>query len=90
MLTGSFCRRISVAEASAAECWATAEQEARQRGCTRVALTTLSVEAPGFYRKQGYDIVVTIDCDPPGLTRYCMMKKLRGARCAGLLTKGGR
>lgn len=47
---------------------ATAEEEARQRGCTRVALPTLTVEAPGFYRKQGFDIVVTIDCDPPGFT----------------------
>ena len=55
---------------------ATAEEEARQRGCTRIALTTLSVEAPGFYTKLGYDIAATIDCDPPGLTRYYMMKKL--------------
>jgi hypothetical protein len=48
----------------------------RRRGCTRIALTTLSVEAPGFYQKQGYDIAATIDCDPPGLTRYYMMKLL--------------
>ena len=31
---------------------AMAEEEGRRRGCTRIALTTLSVEAPGFYRKQ--------------------------------------
>src|SRR5262245_40195745 len=55
---------------------AMAEDEARRRGCTRIALTTMSVEAPGFYRKQGYDVAATIDCDPPGLTRYYMMKKL--------------
>ena len=53
-----------------------AEEEGRRRGCTRIALTTLSVEAPGFYRKQGYDVAATIDCEPPGLTRYYMMKKL--------------
>ena len=55
---------------------AMAEEEGRRRGCTRIALTTLSVEAPGFYRKQGYDVAATIDCEPPGLTRYFMMKKL--------------
>jgi GNAT superfamily N-acetyltransferase len=55
---------------------AMAEEEGRRRGCTRIALATLSVEAPGFYQKQGYDIAATIDCDPPGLTRYYMMKRL--------------
>jgi len=56
---------------------AMAEEEGRRRGCTRIALTTLSVQAPGFYKKQGYDVAATIDCDPPGLTRYYMMTKLR-------------
>ena len=55
---------------------AIAEEEGRRRGCTRIALTTLSVQAPGFYKKQGYDVAATIDCDPPGLTRYYMVKKL--------------
>jgi GNAT superfamily N-acetyltransferase len=55
---------------------AMAEEEGRRRGCTRIALTTLSVQAPGFYQKQGYDVAATIDCDPPGLTRYYMTKRL--------------
>jgi GNAT superfamily N-acetyltransferase len=55
---------------------AMAEEEGRRRGCTQIALTTLCVEAPGFYKKQGYEIAATIDCDPPGLTRYYMMKRL--------------
>ncbi|HEV8677994.1 MAG TPA: GNAT family N-acetyltransferase [Stellaceae bacterium] len=55
---------------------AMAEEEGRRRGCTRIALTTLSIEAPGFYQKQGYDVAATIDCDPPGLTRHYMVKKL--------------
>src|SRR5215468_5363725 len=55
---------------------AMAEEEGRRRGCTRIALTTLSIEAPGFYQKQGYEVAATIDCDPPGLTRYYMMKRL--------------
>jgi GNAT superfamily N-acetyltransferase len=55
---------------------AMAEEEGRRRGCTRIALTTLSIEAPGFHLKQGYDVAATIDCEPPGLTRYYMLKKL--------------
>jgi GNAT superfamily N-acetyltransferase len=55
---------------------AMAEEEGRRRGCTRIALTTLNIEAPGFYLKQGYEVAATIDCEPPGLTRYYMMKKL--------------
>ncbi|HVC56106.1 MAG TPA: GNAT family N-acetyltransferase [Stellaceae bacterium] len=55
---------------------ALAEEEGKRRGCTRIALTTLSVQAPGFYQKQGYDVAATIECDPPGLTRYYMTKKL--------------
>jgi GNAT superfamily N-acetyltransferase len=55
---------------------AMAEDEGRRRGCTRIALTTLSIEAPGFYQKQGYAIAATVDCEPPGLTRYYMMKTL--------------
>ena len=55
---------------------AMAEEEGRRRGCTRIALTTLSIETPGFYQKQGCNVAATIDCEPPGLTRYYMMKKL--------------
>lgn len=55
---------------------AVAEEEGRRRGCTRISLTTLSIEAPGFYKKQGYEVAATIGCDPPGLTRYYMMKRL--------------
>src|SRR5215470_20290179 len=55
---------------------AMAKEEGRRRGCTRIALTTLSIEAPGFYLKQGYAAAATIDCEPPGLTRYYMVKKL--------------
>ena len=55
---------------------AMAEEEGRRRGCTRIVLTTLSVQAPSFDKKQGSDVAATIDCDPPGLTRYSMMKRL--------------
>jgi hypothetical protein len=38
-----------------------AEEEGRRCGCSRIALTTLSIEAPGFYLKQGYNAAATID-----------------------------
>ncbi len=53
-----------------------AEEEGRKRGCTRVALNTMEIQAPGFYQKQGYDMAAKLDCDPPGITRYLMTKKL--------------
>ncbi len=53
-----------------------AEEEGRKRGCTRVALNTLEIQAPGFYQKQGYEMAAKLDCDPPGITRYLMTKKL--------------
>jgi GNAT superfamily N-acetyltransferase len=55
---------------------ALAEEEGRRRGCSRVALNTLEIQAPGFYRKQGYAAAAVLDCDPPGVTRYLMTKKL--------------
>ena len=53
-----------------------AEEEARRRGCTRVTLNTMEIQAPGFYRKQGYEAAATLDCAPPGVTRYLMTKRL--------------
>ena len=55
---------------------AMAEEEGRRRGCTRIALNTLEIQAPGFYQKQGYEIAATLDSPPPGVTRYLMTKKL--------------
>jgi GNAT superfamily N-acetyltransferase len=55
---------------------AMAEEEGRRRGCSRIALNTLEIQAPGFYQKQGYTMAARLDCDPPGITRYLMTKKL--------------
>lgn len=55
---------------------AMAEAEGRQRGCTRISLNTLEIQARGFYEKQGYEAAATLDCAPPGVTRYLMTKKL--------------
>jgi GNAT superfamily N-acetyltransferase len=53
-----------------------AEEEGRKRGCTRVTLNTMEIQAPGFYLKQGYTMAAKLDCDPPGITRYVMTKEL--------------
>jgi GNAT superfamily N-acetyltransferase len=55
---------------------AMAEAEGRRRGCTRIALNTLEIQARGFYEKQGYETAAALDCDPPGVTRYLMSKRL--------------
>ena len=55
---------------------AMAEEEGRRRGCTRIALNTLAIQARGFYEKQGYETAATLDCEPPGITRYLMTKRL--------------
>ena len=55
---------------------AMAEEEGRRRGCTRIALNTLEIQAPGFYLKQGYEMAARLDCEPPGVTRYLMTKRL--------------
>jgi len=55
---------------------AMAEEEGRRRGCTRLTLNTMEIQAPGFYRKQGYEMAAKLDCDAPGITRYVMTKRL--------------
>ena len=41
-----------------------------------MTLNTLEIQAPGFYRKLGYEAAATLDCEPPGVTRYLMTKRL--------------
>lgn len=55
-----------------------AENEGKRRGCSRAVLFTVTFQAPGFYERQGYQVLGRIECDPPGATRVCMTKKLGG------------
>ncbi len=55
---------------------AAAEQAARDRGCLGVYLDTFSFQAPGFYRKQGYELMGVIEDFPPGHSRYFFRKRL--------------
>jgi GNAT superfamily N-acetyltransferase len=56
-----------------------AEAEAGRRGCTRAVLSTVTFQAPGFYERQGYEVLGRVECDPPGHTRVFMTKRLAAA-----------
>jgi ribosomal protein S18 acetylase RimI-like enzyme len=51
------------------------EARARTRGCRIFYLTTLSFQAPDFYRRHGYGVLARIDGYPNGIVKYLMHKK---------------
>lgn len=53
-----------------------AEQEAHQRGCRQMLITTFSFQAPGFYTKHGFEIVTMVNNHPHGHTSMLLRKKL--------------
>ncbi|MFE2949098.1 GNAT family N-acetyltransferase [Embleya sp. NPDC059267] len=46
------------------------------RGCRTAVLYTITFQAPGFYRKQGWKLLGEVPCDPPGAGRVFMTKEL--------------
>ena len=57
---------------------AAAEARALERGCHSVWVDTFSFQAPGFYRKLGYEVFGELDY-PPGHKRFFLQKRLGGA-----------
>jgi len=55
---------------------ALAEDEARKRGVTHAYLDTYDFQAPGFYRKNGYQVFGTLNDYPPGHQLFFMLKRL--------------
>ncbi|MGU7784382.1 GNAT family N-acetyltransferase [Burkholderia sp. PU8-34] len=53
-----------------------AEAEAKQRGCARAVLYTISFQAPAFYEKHGYRVFGEVPCEPAGAARVFMVKEL--------------
>lgn len=50
------------------------EARARERGCNVFYLTTLSYQAPAFYRKHGYEELARISGYPDDIVKYLMHK----------------
>lgn len=53
-----------------------AEKEAAARGCIGAMLDTFSFQAPGFYRRLGYEVFGTVGDMPPGHRVEFMRKRL--------------
>jgi ribosomal protein S18 acetylase RimI-like enzyme len=52
------------------------EKHAAGRGCSVFYLTTLSFQAPDFYRKRGYASIAVISGYPDGITKHLMYKEM--------------
>ncbi len=52
------------------------EAEAKQRGCRIVYLDTFTFQAPHFYEKQGYRVVLETRGFGKGIAKYTMQKTL--------------
>jgi ribosomal protein S18 acetylase RimI-like enzyme len=50
------------------------EDRARSRGCNVFYLTTLSFQAPEFYRRHGYATLAEITGYPNGIIKYLMQR----------------
>jgi GNAT superfamily N-acetyltransferase len=55
---------------------ATAESEARTRGCDQMVVRTHEFQAPGFYRKLGFAQVSEVEY-PKGHLNFTFLKRLR-------------
>ena len=58
---------------------AAAEREAVQRGCVGLWLNTFGFQAPGFYRKAGFEVFGMLDDSPRGSQRLFLRKRLADA-----------
>ena len=53
-----------------------AEKEAIRRGCHHVHVDTMSWQAPGFYKKHGYETIGILPDIPKGNQKHLLMKAL--------------
>ncbi|HVC62892.1 MAG TPA: GNAT family N-acetyltransferase [Acetobacteraceae bacterium] len=67
---------------------ASAESEARARGCRGAYVDTFSFQAAPFYRKIGFTLFGKLDDCPPGHDRLYLHRRFDGA--AGMAASAGR
>jgi len=61
---------------------ASAEAEARSRGCVQIVLATHSFQAPGFYERMGYERKYTLEGRPQGHAQLIYSKLLQSKNAA--------
>ena len=66
-----------------------AAAEATARGCLGAMLDTFSFQAPGFYRRLGYEVFGTVEDMPPGHHVQFMKKRLVPDSAPGAITPTG-
>jgi len=54
----------------------TVELEARRRGCQQIVLETFSFQAPGFYKKLGFEVLSHVTDYPRGHQYLTLVKRL--------------
>lgn len=52
------------------------ESEAIKQGITNIYLTTFEFQALGFYKKRGYEVVMTIEDFPKGFAEYTLYRNM--------------
>lgn len=52
------------------------ERIAREKNCDFIMLNTFSFQAPGFYKKHGYQLMTTLENAPTGHRHYYFKKDL--------------
>ncbi|WP_421384894.1 GNAT family N-acetyltransferase [Bacillus salacetis] len=52
------------------------EELAKEKGCYLIILDTFSFQAPEFYKKQGFEVIGTVEDFPKGSRQYYLEKRL--------------
>ncbi|WP_030680095.1 GNAT family N-acetyltransferase [Streptomyces rimosus] len=69
-------REDSRAQGWGAKLLRAAEEEAIRRGCDRAAVSSYTFQAPGFYQRQGYEVVGRVPGIPGGHEDVYLFKRL--------------